>query len=43
MTRSVAFIRGVAYHDSAENPIATVVCTYMLASDGGRQPGANLK
>ena len=43
LTKSIAFIRGTAYHDSAADPIATVVCTYMLASDGGRRPGANLK
>ena len=43
VTRSIAFIRGTAYHDAAEDPIATVMCTYMLASDGGRQAGANLK
>jgi uncharacterized protein (TIGR00369 family) len=43
ITKSVAFVRGTAYHDSIDDPIATVVCTYMLASDGGRKPGANLK
>ena len=43
VTKSVAFVRGTAYHDSADDPIATVVCTYMLASDGGRKPGVNLK
>ncbi|MFZ1991566.1 MAG: PaaI family thioesterase [Alphaproteobacteria bacterium] len=43
LTKSIAFIRGTAYHDSADDPIATVVCTYMLASDGGRKPGVNLK
>lgn len=41
-TKSVAFVRGTAYHDNIDDPIATVVCTYMLASDGGRKPGANL-
>lgn len=43
ITKSVAFIRGTAYHDTIDDPIATVVCTYMLASDGGRKPGANLQ
>ena len=43
LTKSIAFIRGAAYHDTADDPIATVVCTYMLASDGGRKAGANLK
>jgi uncharacterized protein (TIGR00369 family) len=42
LTQSVAFVRGTAYHDKIDDPIATVVCTYMLASDGGRKPGANL-
>ena len=40
---SVAFVRGTAYHDSVDDPIATMVGTFMLASDGGRKPGANLK
>ena len=43
LTNSIAFVRGTAYHDTMDNPIATMVGTYMLASDAGRKPGANLK
>ena len=30
MTRSVAFVRGVAYHDDKSNPVANVSGTFML-------------
>jgi uncharacterized protein (TIGR00369 family) len=33
LTRSIAFVRGVAYHDSAEDPIATMVATFMLGAN----------
>ncbi|MGH7855808.1 MAG: PaaI family thioesterase [Candidatus Binatia bacterium] len=33
MTRSIAFVRGVAYHESPEDPIATMVATFMLGAN----------
>jgi uncharacterized protein (TIGR00369 family) len=33
VTRNVAFVRGVAYHDTAEDPIATMVATFMLGAN----------
>ena len=33
VTRSIAFVRGVAYHDSADDPIATAAATFMLSSE----------
>jgi uncharacterized protein (TIGR00369 family) len=33
VTRNVAFVRGVAYHDDPSDPIATTVATFMLATD----------
>lgn len=43
MTRSVAFVRGVAYDADPADPVAAVQAAFMLDSDGGRRPGANLK
>lgn len=40
-TRSIAFVRGVAYHDSRDEPIATSVATFMLASDESRRGGGS--
>ena len=34
ITTSVAFARGVAYHESVDNPIAQLSGTYMLGSTG---------
>ena len=34
-TRNIAFTRAVAYHDSPDDPIATSVGTFMLATRGG--------
>lgn len=42
-TRSVAFVRAVAYHDEADDPIATSVATFMLGSDDGRRSGEGLR
>ena len=39
LTRSVAFVRGVAYDETPEDPVQAA---FMLNSDGGRRPGANL-
>jgi hypothetical protein len=33
LTRNVAFARAVAYHDHAEDPIATAVGTFMLGAN----------
>lgn len=32
--RNVAFVRGVAYHDSPDDPIASCAATYMLSTKG---------
>ncbi len=41
--RSIAFVRAVAFEDSADNPIAHVACAFMVNSSGGRKFGANLR
>jgi uncharacterized protein (TIGR00369 family) len=33
ITRSVCFVRGVAYHDDPDDPIATAACTFMLTTE----------
>ncbi len=33
VTRNVAFARGVAYHDTVDDPIATMVATFMLGAN----------
>ena len=33
MTRNIAFVRGVAYHDSPDEPIATSVASFMLSAN----------
>ena len=43
LTRSVAFVRAVAYDRDPEDPIATGQATFMLDSSAGKKPGANLK
>lgn len=43
ITRSVAFVRAVAYEDDPEDPVATAQATFMLDSNAGKKPGANLK
>ena len=43
MTRSVAFVRAVAYEDDPEDPVATAQATFMLDSSAGKKAGANLK
>jgi len=37
MTRSVAFVRGVAYHEDKADPIANVSGTFMLPPEKGAQ------
>lgn len=34
MTRSVAFVRAVAYHEQRDDPIANTVATFMIGSPG---------
>lgn len=41
--RNVAFVRAVAYEDSADNPIAQASAAFMVNSSAGRKFGANLK
>jgi uncharacterized protein (TIGR00369 family) len=36
VTRNVAFVRGVAYHDSPDDPIAACAGSFMLATKLGR-------
>ncbi|MBL8560571.1 MAG: PaaI family thioesterase [Hyphomonadaceae bacterium] len=43
VTRSVAFVRAVAFEDSPENPVANATAAFMIASNGGRKMGANMK
>ena len=43
ITRSVAFVRAVAFEDDPEDPIANATAAFMIASDGGRRPGSNRK
>lgn len=38
-TRNIAFVRGIAYHEHRDEPIATSVGTFMLASDESRRAG----
>jgi uncharacterized protein (TIGR00369 family) len=42
LTRSVAFVRGVAYDADPEDPVAAAQAAFMLDSNAGRAPGANL-
>jgi uncharacterized protein (TIGR00369 family) len=43
ITRSVAFVRALAYEDSQDNPIANATGAFMIASNGNRKMGANLR
>lgn len=43
VTRSVAFVRAVAYEDDPDDPVAAAQAAFMLDSSAGRKPGANLK
>lgn len=36
-TRSIAFVRGVAFHEDPEDPIATTVATFMISSNETRK------
>jgi uncharacterized protein (TIGR00369 family) len=43
LTKTVAFVRGVAFQADPDDPIGAASATFMLDSDGGRKPGANLE
>lgn len=43
LTRSVAFLRGVAYDEDPDDPVAAAQSAFMLDSNAGRGPGANLQ
>ena len=43
LTRSIAFVRAVAYDRDPEDPVATGQATFMLDSSAGKKPGANFK
>ena len=43
VTRSVAFVRAVAYDRDPEDPVATAQAAFMLDSSAGKKAGANLK
>jgi uncharacterized protein (TIGR00369 family) len=40
--RSIAFVRGLAYEDDPADPVAAAQGTFVINSDRGRKPGANL-
>jgi len=42
LTRSVAFLRAVAYDADPTDPVAAAQAAFMLDSNAGRGPGANL-
>lgn len=42
VTRHVAFVRGVAYHDDESDPIATSVATFMLGTRGAAITSKNM-
>lgn len=43
LTRSIAFVRAVAYEDDPDDPVAAAQAAFMLDSSAGKKPGANLK
>ena len=43
LTRSVAFVRAVAYEHSPDDPVATAQAAFMLDANAGRGLGANLR
>ncbi len=43
LTRSVAFVRAVAYDRDRDDPVAAAQAAFMLNSNAGRKAGANLK
>ena len=43
LTHTIAFVRGLAYEDDPADPVAAAQGAFILNSDAGRRPGANLK
>lgn len=43
VARSAAFVRAVAYEDSADDPVAHAIGVFMLSANAGRKSGANLE
>ncbi len=43
ITRSIAFVRAIAYEDDPEHPVAHAIGAYMMGANQGRAPGANLR
>ncbi len=43
VTRSVAFVRAVAYDKDPDDPVAAASAAFMLDSSAGKKPGANFK
>jgi len=43
VTRSVAFVRAVAYDTDPEDPVAAATAAFMLDSSAGKRPGSNNK
>lgn len=43
LTRSVAFVRAVAYDVDPEDPIANATAAFMIAANAGRKPGSNAR
>ena len=43
VTRSVAFVRAVAYDADPEDPVANATAAFMISSNGGRKPGSNAR
>jgi uncharacterized protein (TIGR00369 family) len=41
VTRSVAFVRAVAFEDDPEDPVANATAAFMIADGQGRPPGSN--
>lgn len=43
LTRTMAFLRGLAYDEDPSDPVAAAQSAFMLDSNAGRGPGANLQ
>ena len=43
LTRSIAFVRAVAYDQDPSDPVAAAQAAFMLDSNAGRPAGANLE
>ncbi len=43
VTKSVAFVRGTAFHDDINNPIATCMSAFMLAANRAGPPSSGMR